>query len=111
MTKTQWKKTLASLGIEQWMGGETPAGWLTILPNGADITPVPFVLIPDGTIMKTKTRLWEERLTLQWSTLHLVEGYHHPKGTSVYAMSRPPDEWWDTHELSSDGKYIKKGVE
>ena len=80
-----------------WKGSEG-SGWLEYLPISVpEIDPVPLVIIKDARVPKLKQRLLKHKLTLQWSTMNLLEGYHYPKGYSVFALTRPGDGWWEAH--------------
>lgn len=104
MTKKEWHDVMLDNGLKHWKGSEG-RGWLSILPGSIGrITPVPYVCVESAKVPEIQARLWQQRLTLQWSTMFLIEGHSHPKGTSVFALTRPGEEWWRTHELV-DGQY------
>jgi hypothetical protein len=100
-SKKAWKAVLAQFKLKSWAASEGGM-WLDILPNGQEIDPVPFVQIPVGQLVSKRAELAEHGLHLAWSTLHLVDGYHHDKNVVVYALTRPSDDWWE--ERKKKGK-------
>ena len=96
-TKTAWKKVLERFSLKMWKGSDG-SGWLSDLPISIpEIKPVPLVIVENTQVSKLKQRLLEHKLTLQWSTMFLLEGYNYPKGYSVFALTRPGDSWWEAH--------------
>ena len=97
-SRKQWRALSARFELSIWRGSEG-CGFMAYLPTGIKLhVAVPFVLIPGSEYEAKKRQLAEYGLSLQWCTLFLVEGYHHPKGSGVYCLTRPPDDWWTDEE-------------
>ena len=105
MSKKEWIEILKKHNLKFWGEGKR-GNWLDHLPiSNGKIHPIPLVLVKLDEKYAVQVELAKEKLTLQWSTLHLVDGYHHPKGYGVFALSRPSDDWWKEHELTNEGIY------
>jgi len=86
------------LGLKHWKGSQGN-GWMSYLPTGIKIEAIPFVLLDRKDEDDVRKRLATEGLYLAWSTMFLMEGHHHPKRTTVKALTQPGEGWWKTHDM------------
>lgn len=106
-SKKEWQAVVKKYGLAFYSTGKD--GWLDHLPiSNGKIKPVPLVIVKLSERQEYKEWLALERLALVDSTIMFVPGYHHPVNCTVFALTRPSDEWWNERELTKGGYYLRK---
>jgi hypothetical protein len=102
--KKAWQRVCQRLHLTPWRSLKSIESYITCLPDGSGTelrVPVPLILVELSELENLTRRLARHRLHLAWSTLFLVPGYHHPQGTDVKCLTRPPDSWWTPERLNA----------
>ena len=84
MKRKEWKAFLKRYPryLKHWN-----TDFLKVMPGGNELKEaLPFVETPNRHYAKISQALENLGFKLLWSTLILVEGYHHAKGTNVYVI-------------------------